>query len=372
MRRRPAMENLTRAIEELCRAGLAPAALRDQVLPRLRRAVPFDAAFWSTADPGTLLFTAPHQEEIPPHTVAAFLENEFSAGDVNSFASLARDPGGVRTLAQATGGDLDASPRHRDILRPLGLGDELRAALRAGGACWGFLCLHREAGAAFGAHVADYVRRLAPRLAEGIRAGLLAASVEAADPAEAPGLVLLGGDGSLLSVTDAGRHWLDALGHPDPERSGVPPELRALAARLDASDRAGTAHPRLRLRTRSGRWAVLHASHLPGADADSVAVIIDEPSPTELAPVLMMAYGLTQQEQAVTGLVCRGLSTREIGERLRISALTVQDHLKSIFDKTGVRSRRELVAAILHQQYLPRAMAGSRVAPSGFFAPPAR
>ena len=96
----------------------------------------------------------------------------------------------------------------------------------------------------------------------------------------------------------------------------------------------------------------------PRAGADSVAVIIDEPSPTELAPVMMMAYGLTQQEQAVTGLVCRGLSTREIGERLHISALTVQDHLKSIFDKTGVRSRRELVAAILHEQYLPRAMAG--------------
>ena len=79
----------------------------------------------------------------------------------------------------------------------------------------------------------------------------------------------------------------------------------------------------------------------------------------------MMAYGLTNQEQTVTGLVCRGLSTRDIGERLHISAHTVQDHLKSIFEKTGVRSRRELVAAILQEQYLPRAATGQAVGGRG-------
>ena len=69
MRPGPGLENLTQAIAEQCRSGLAPAALRERVLPRLRRAVPFDAAFWSTVDPVTLLFTAPHQEHIPPDTV---------------------------------------------------------------------------------------------------------------------------------------------------------------------------------------------------------------------------------------------------------------------------------------------------------------
>jgi DNA-binding CsgD family transcriptional regulator len=81
----------------------------------------------------------------------------------------------------------------------------------------------------------------------------------------------------------------------------------------------------------------------------------------------MLAYGLTRQEQTVTSLVCRGMSTREISERLQISANTVQDHLKSIFTKTGVRSRRELVTAILHDQYLPRARTGEPVSRSGFF-----
>ena len=369
MRRSPALAHLTQTIVELCRSGLEPAALRDRVLPRLRRAVPFDAAFWTTVDPLTLLFTAPHQEEIPPETVPYFLENEFGADDVNRFAELARDAIGVRTLVQATGGAMESSPRYRDIFRPLGLGDELRAVLRSGDVCWGGLCLHRDAGAPFTPDEVDYVRRLAPRLAEGIRAGLLGASIEASDPGDAPGLVVLDGEGALLSVTEAGRRWLAALGAPDVERFGVPAALAGLVAPLRGPPPADDAPlPRLRTRTLAGRWAVLHASRLPGAGTDAVAVIIDEPSPSELAPVLMMAYGLTGQERTVTSLVCRGLATREIAESLRISPHTVQDHLKAVFEKTGVRSRRELVTTILHEQYLPRVMSGGRVGPGGFFA----
>jgi|tagenome__1003787_1003787.scaffolds.fasta_scaffold20963085_3 DNA-binding CsgD family transcriptional regulator len=367
MRRGAALRNRTEAIAQLCRSGLAPAALRDRVLSRLRSAVPFDAAFWTTVDPVTLLFTAPHQEDIPRETIPYFVENEFLGDDVNAFVALTRDAAGVGTLAGATGGALEASARYRDVLRPLGLGDELRAVLRVGGTCWGCLCLHREAGAAFSEAEAAFVRAIAPLLADGIRAGLLAAAVEACGPADAPGLLVLSPDGAFVSTTAAGRQWLDALGHPDPERFGVPAEIRALAARLARPGEAGAALPRLRMQTRSGRWAVLHASQLPAGDADAVAVIIDEPSPSELAPVLMLAYGLTSREQTLTSLVCRGLSTREIGGRLQISEATVQDHLKSIFDKTGVRSRRELVAAILQEQYLPRAMMGASVGRTGFF-----
>jgi DNA-binding CsgD family transcriptional regulator len=363
----PALDNLTGAIIGLCRSGLAPEELRNRVLSRLRRAVPFEAAFWATVDPATLLFTQPHQEEIPASTVPYFIRNEFLEEDVNKWTTLARDPLGVRTLVGATAGDMETSPRYRDVFRPLGLGDELRAVFRVGGVCWGFMCLHREAGAVFSAEEALYVRRLAPHLGEAIRAALLVSHVELTDVAEAPGLVILAPGGSLISMTQAGEHWLEELGHPEPDRYGLPAEVLALAASLQQPDDAEGDLPRLRMRTRAGRWAVLHASRLATREVEAVAVIIEEPSPAELAPVLMMAYGLTKQEQTVTRLVCRGLSTREIAERLHITTHTVQDHLKSIFDKTGVRSRRELVTAILQEQYLPRAMSGKLVGPSGFF-----
>ena len=66
----------------------------------------------------------------------------------------------------------------------------------------------------------------------------------------------------------------------------------------------------------------------------------------------------------------RQQSTQAISQRLHISEHTVQDHLKSIFDKTGVRSRRELVATVFRQRYLPGMKAGDARSPSGYFAEP--
>jgi DNA-binding CsgD family transcriptional regulator len=239
--------------------------------------------------------------------------------------------------------------------------------LRVGGACWGYICLHREPGPSFSRQEINYVHRVAPHLAEGIRAGLSSRLRRSADVADAPGLVVLASDGSLLSTTEAGELWLDELGQPDAGRPRVPGEIQALAARFRGTDVVPNGLPRLRVRTRTGRWAVLHASPMATPATDAVAVIIEEPSPAELAPALMMAYGLTTQEQPLTALVCRGLATKEIAARLHITPNTVQDHLKSIFDKTGVSSRRELVATILQEQYLPRAMPAQPLAPSGFF-----
>jgi DNA-binding CsgD family transcriptional regulator len=135
-----------------------------------------------------------------------------------------------------------------------------------------------------------------------------------------------------------------------------------LTALVDRPDDTEQQLPRLRMRTPAGRWVVLHGSWLPTDEGDAVAVIIEEASSADLAPILMMAYGLTDQERVVTGL-----STREIAGTLHITANTVQDHLKSIFEKTGVRSRRELSAALLQQQYVPRTMAQVPIGPSGFF-----
>jgi DNA-binding CsgD family transcriptional regulator len=118
--------------------------------------------------------------------------------------------------------------------------------------------------------------------------------------------------------------------------------------------------PRARAQTRSGRWLVLHAARLSGTAGDGqIAVILEPAAAADVAPLVLQAYGLTEREAQVAELVLRGLSTDEIAEGLSIAALTVQQHLKAVFDKTGVRSRRELVAQVFAEQYLPRMLGRS-------------
>jgi DNA-binding CsgD family transcriptional regulator len=98
--------------------------------------------------------------------------------------------------------------------------------------------------------------------------------------------------------------------------------------------------------TRSGSWLVLHGTRLSGASEGQTAVIIEPARPAEIAPLIVQAYGLSGREREVTQFVLQGLSTREIADRLFISMHTVQDHLKAIFGKVDVHSRRELVARV--------------------------
>jgi DNA-binding CsgD family transcriptional regulator len=190
---------------------------------------------------------------------------------------------------------------------------------------------------------------------------MLVQGITAADLAHTPGLILVASDGSMIAKNTAADQWLEELGAGG--TGAIPIEVHALAARLRALDPTASG-PQLRVRTRAGRWATLHASWMPRQGHDAVAVIIEEATADQTAPVVMSAYGLTEQERTISGLVFHGLSTRAISDALHITQHTVQDHLKSIFDKTGVRSRRELVATVLRQQYLPRAHAGQRPGPS--------
>jgi hypothetical protein len=140
-----------RRVAELVRrahAGLDAEALQVEALRRLRSVITVDAAFFATVDPATLLFTSALSESPLREETPRLLANEFGADDVNKFAELAQSPVLAQSLDAATRHDRSKSARYRDIMAPLGLGDELRVVLRIGSAVWGVLCLHREDAAA--------------------------------------------------------------------------------------------------------------------------------------------------------------------------------------------------------------------------------
>jgi len=67
----------------------------------------------------------------------------------------------------------------------------------------------------------------------------------------------------------------------------------------------------------------------------------------EVPTIAPPSDGLTQREREVALLVADGLRSREVAERLGIASQTVKSHLKTIFDKLGVRNRVELARRLV-------------------------
>jgi DNA-binding CsgD family transcriptional regulator len=237
-------------------------------------------------------------------------------------------------------------------MTPLGLGDELRAALVSNGRCWGVLCLHREdATNGFSDRDLQVIRRLGPHLAEGLRRSLLVGT-ERPLTSGGPGVIILDDQLAVVSISPEAEHWLAELDeqHQPGRSTELPVAIRVAAAQLRRLHElpTGTSAPAVKLRTRAGRWLAVHASILRGPD-EQTAVVIEPAAPAELGSFLLDIHGLTPAQQRVAALVLRGRSTRQIVDELHLSPHTVQEHVRAAYEKVGVGSRRELIVALLGQ-----------------------
>jgi len=300
-------------------------------------------------EPATLIETSVRTVDLPPHG-ALVAENEYLHNDYNTYAQLARSARHSGVLTEATAGELERSRRYREFLRPAGIRGELRVSFVAKGSCWGSVAVFRQAPADFTAGERDFAHQIAAALGDGFRTALLGTTVTETAAAQAPGLILLDSARRVESITSTARQWLAELGFTgEPDRGLLPHALLAVADHAHATAADTTA----RVLGTSGRWVVLHASPASGGQAGRVAIILQSATPSSIAPLIAAAYGLTPRERELTELVLQGYATTHIAARLFITPHTVQEHLKSIFAKAGVHSRRELIGKVFTRHYHP-------------------
>jgi len=375
-------ERVRSDLDVISRAGLTLDDFLAEAILALHRAVPSVAACVATMDPETLMFTSGRKYgalgEQEPHD-RDFVRLEYQDEEPTSFRALALADRVSVGMAEEI---REPSTRTELLVRPVfGFADESRLLFRDAHGIWGGIALFRAPGdRPYDADEIAFLGTLSSSFARGTRAGVLTrlASAETEEADRAPAVLVVGRDDRISQVNLSAQRRLEELlrsgrtrvGDGADAPSAVEPDalVHALVAAARRMARTQGAHlPRARVRTASGTWLVLHASPLVARDGEAgdVVVTIEEARPPEIIEIVVAAFGLTARESDVTRLVLQGVETKAIATSLHVSVYTVQDHLKAVFDKAGVRSRRELISRVYFDQYAPRT--GMHLAPSGWF-----
>jgi DNA-binding CsgD family transcriptional regulator len=360
------VDRLVGEIEVLGARGLPRHEFFAELAPRLRNVIDNDASCWHTLDPHTRLLTSDSPDELiergvlaPEEAQAAgelIVRSEYMVEDVNTFAGLAARRVPVGILDHATRGDPGSSARYRDLLLPADIPHELRAAFVIRGRVWGAVHIARRAASGpFSHRDADALAGLAPAIARGIRASLRFDAARRVTGIEAPGLVVLGPRDELELITPPARALLASMRADTPayDEDAIATPVLALASYVRGTAGVAQRESNVVAVPGSDGWITLHAS-LPGPPGDGrVAIVLERADGARSATVRLEAFGVTEREREVATLLARGLSRAEMAETLVLSPHTVDDHVKSLYEKLGVDSRQELVARVFLDEYLP-------------------
>lgn len=353
-------EPVRRARQEIIRLagrGLDWVSFSTAASAVIERVVAFDRSCWHTVDPGTVLFTGSLNRNIVC-SGSWLAEHEYVVEDVNKWWFLARSGRLAGATSLATHGDLSRSVRHRSH-ESHGIGDELRGSFVVDGTYWGAAGFLRDRDEPwFTKEEVQFIASLSQPLAEGMRRALLVTITPREEPDVGPGVVVFDELGAVESVSSAAERWIEQMVEdPRPSSAGESKVLQAVATRArslrDGQDPLELS-ARSRVRTRSGAWLLLYGTRLAGGNHGRTAVIIQPATPVEVAPLVALAYGLTDREVQITQLCIQGRSTKQMAQALQVSPYTVQDHLKAVFAKTGTRSRGELVGQIFLEHVVTR------------------
>jgi DNA-binding CsgD family transcriptional regulator len=307
-------------------------SLRRAVLEQVRRTVHFDAFAWLLTDPDTTVGTAPLAEVPCLEQLSRLVALRYTSGRRWTAAVP-----GVPYRPVLPGSELAR------FLAGYGTYDVVSLVFADRFGWWGFLDLWREGGQ-FDSEDSKLLGLLGKPVTAALRESRAATFVlpDGVTPrASGRAVLLLGPDLSLHRQTDEAEAGLRALLPTEESRRPVPAAAYNVAAQLLAVEAGIDAHrPLARAAVTPGEWICVQAARL----GEDIAVTVGPVEQRERWNLFCRTHALSDRETDVVTSLAEGDDTRTVAARLHLSEHTVQDHLKSAFTKTGVRSRRELLA----------------------------
>jgi DNA-binding CsgD family transcriptional regulator len=334
----------------MCAAGGESRSLRRAALEQLRGSIGFDWYVWMLTDPATAVGVDP-VAHVPDLRVLPTAIRLKYLTVLNRWTGL--------TVVDHLGSRAAESDLWREVQRPLGIVDVASVVFRDPWGCWGFLDLWSPTP--YAAEDLALLRALAPRLTSALRSARAAQFETVAVPLDrvgpgapagppwrdlGPAVVLLDDALSIVGRTTAADELLAVLLPGAPGAAPVPAGVYNVAAALLAAEcGVDRSQPMARVPVTDGVWLTLRASRVtPGS---LIAVTIEPSSPADRLDVFARAHRLSERERQLLGLLAEGADTRQIAATMLLSRHTVQDHLKSIFAKTGTHTRRVLLSHVL-------------------------
>ncbi len=343
----------SRAIEKVARlcgnTTFDALSLRIAVLEEIRRVAEFDAYAWLLTDPETEVGSAPLADvpclpELPRLIRLKYLTT------VNRWTHLDAP---VARLHASTRGRLEQSLVWREMLARYGVTDVASLVFRCRHGCWGFLDLWRSDGPMFTDEDARFLAAIARPVTEALRRCQASTfSVDTPAPVRVgPVVLVLSADLEVRAQTLDTNEYLRLLVPSDGDRQPIPAGAYNVAAQLLSVEAGVDNHPpTARVHLSDGVWLTLRAARIgtasPGAGQD-IAVAIEATAPAERMTLFGRACALSGREMELLGRLITGSDTRGIAAQMFLSENTVQDHLKSIFSKTGASNRRTLLARVV-------------------------
>ena len=323
----------------ICQQHNEARGLRLAVLDELRAAVGFDAYSWLLTDPETEVGCAPLADVPCLPELPRLIRLKYLTA-VNRWT-------GLEARVALLGAQRDNSLVWRDMLAGYGVQDVASVVFRDRFGCWAFLDLWRIGpGRPFTDADADLLAGIAAPITEALRRCQARTfdGVPVPPDRTGPVVLMLSSDLEVRAQTQETDRYLRALVPPDHERRPIPSGAYNVAAQLLAVEAGVDDHPPwARVHLAGGVWLTLRAARIGDTQPD-IAVTIETASPAERTDVFARALGLSAREAELLGHLVAGANTRDIAQRMFVSEHTVQDHLKSIFTKSGTRNRRTLLA----------------------------